>query len=108
MKHKHLLKNITLIIICTCATTLLSIAQKKTMGSPSKVDSLSYNDSLVKSRVNLPLNITVSPNSTTASTQAVYTPDLIKQPVTNVLNALTGQLAGLYSLQSSGQPMRYH
>jgi TonB-linked SusC/RagA family outer membrane protein len=104
MKHKHLLKNITLIIICTCATTLLSIAQKKTMGSPSKVDSLSYNDSLVKSRVNLPLNITVSPNSTTASTQAVYTPDLIKQPVTNVLNALTGQLAGLYSLQSSGQP----
>jgi TonB-linked SusC/RagA family outer membrane protein len=39
-----------------------------------------------------------------ASSDAVYSPDIIKSPVTSVKSTLTGRLAGLYSLQSSGQP----
>jgi TonB-linked SusC/RagA family outer membrane protein len=43
-------------------------------------------------------------NLTTASTAAVYSNDIIKSPVTTFRNALTGRLAGLYTLQSSGLP----
>ena len=43
-------------------------------------------------------------SSTTASSAAVYSRDILKSPVTNVKNTLTGRLAGLYSLQGSGQP----
>ena len=105
MRHKHLLKKITFIITCICTTSMLSVAQKKAVKISAKADSLlSYDDSLLKSKVNLPLNITLTPSTTTASTQAVYTPSLIKQPVTNVLNALPGYLGGLYTPQSNGQP----
>lgn len=41
---------------------------------------------------------------TAASTDVVYNKDLIKSPVTNVLNALTGRLSGIYTEQFSGQP----
>ncbi|HEX8315328.1 MAG TPA: SusC/RagA family TonB-linked outer membrane protein, partial [Flavisolibacter sp.] len=41
---------------------------------------------------------------TAASTDVVYNRDLIKSPVTNVLNALTGRLAGIYTEQFSGEP----
>lgn len=103
MKHKHLLK-ITFIITCICIAPGFLAAQKKALKTQGKPDSLlSHHDSL-KNVVNLPFNITVQPNATTASTQAVYTPDLIKQPVTNVLNALPGLLAGLYTQQGTGQP----
>lgn len=39
-----------------------------------------------------------------ASADAVYPADLLKSPVTSFRNALTGRLAGLYTLQSSGLP----
>ncbi|MEO5562305.1 MAG: SusC/RagA family TonB-linked outer membrane protein [Chitinophagaceae bacterium] len=39
-----------------------------------------------------------------ASSDAVYSPDIIKSPVTSVKSTLTGRLAGLYAFQSSGQP----
>ncbi len=103
MKQKHLLKEIALIIFI-CTTALLAVGQNKILKNSSKVDTLSYDDSLIRGKVNLPLNITVAPNATTASTQAIYNTDIVKQPVTNVLNALTGRFAGLYTLQSSGQP----
>ncbi|MBC7888763.1 MAG: SusC/RagA family TonB-linked outer membrane protein [Ferruginibacter sp.] len=41
---------------------------------------------------------------TVASNDAVYTNDLLKSPVTSFRNALSGRLAGLYTLQSSGLP----
>lgn len=47
---------------------------------------------------------TMPSNLTAASTDVVYNRDLIKSPVTNVLNALTGRLAGIYTEQFSGQP----
>lgn len=39
-----------------------------------------------------------------ASTSTVYSKDIIKSPVTSVRNALTGRMAGLFTLQSSGNP----
>ncbi len=47
---------------------------------------------------------TVPANLTTASNDAVYTRDILKSPVTSFRNGLTGRLAGLFTLQSSGQP----
>lgn len=44
------------------------------------------------------------PQLTAASTAAVYSKDILKSPVTSFRNALTGRLAGLYSIQSSGLP----
>ncbi|GAA4750117.1 SusC/RagA family TonB-linked outer membrane protein [Flavisolibacter ginsenosidimutans] len=46
----------------------------------------------------------VPANLTTASHDEVYNADLIKSPVTTFRNALSGRLAGLYTLQSSGLP----
>ncbi|MGC4102596.1 SusC/RagA family TonB-linked outer membrane protein [Ferruginibacter sp.] len=43
-------------------------------------------------------------NLTAASTDAVYSKDILKSPVTSFRNAITGRLAGLYTLQSSGLP----
>jgi TonB-linked SusC/RagA family outer membrane protein len=39
-----------------------------------------------------------------SSSDAVYNKDLLKSPVTSFRNALTGRLAGLYTLQTSGLP----
>lgn len=40
----------------------------------------------------------------TASTDVVYSRDILKTPVASYRNAITGRLAGLYTLQSSGLP----
>ncbi|MBE9665725.1 SusC/RagA family TonB-linked outer membrane protein [Mucilaginibacter boryungensis] len=45
---------------------------------------------------------TVPQNLAIASTDAVYNKDIVKSPVTSFRNALSGRLAGLYTLQSSG------
>lgn len=47
----------------------------------------------------------VAANLTATSTDVVYNKDIIKSPVTNVLNAITGRLAGIYTQQFSGQPL---
>ncbi|WP_164891194.1 SusC/RagA family TonB-linked outer membrane protein [Botryobacter ruber] len=49
-------------------------------------------------------NFNTAPELTAASTDAVYTRDLVKSNVTNVRNALTGRLTGLYTQQNSGRP----
>lgn len=54
--------------------------------------------------VRLLFGVTANPNQTAASTDAVYSSDVTRMPVTSVSTALTGRLAGLYALQSSGQP----
>lgn len=65
--------------------------------------------SLMKARDTVPNDVMLLFNQsapsplTTASTQAVYNQSLIKSPVANVLNSLTGRLAGLYTRQNSGQ-----
>jgi TonB-dependent SusC/RagA subfamily outer membrane receptor len=102
MRNKPLLKEIS-IIICICASSLIAIAQKAKLADKTD-SSLTQEDSLIKSKVNLPFNLTVTPDNTTSSTQAISTSSLIKQPVSNVLNALTGRLAGLYTQQNTGQP----
>lgn len=47
---------------------------------------------------------TTPPHLNPASTEALYSKDILKAPVTSIKNALTGRMAGLYSIQSSGQP----
>jgi TonB-dependent SusC/RagA subfamily outer membrane receptor len=47
---------------------------------------------------------TVPRHLSTASTDAIYSNDILRSPVTSVRNALTGRMTGIYSLQSSGQP----
>lgn len=41
---------------------------------------------------------------TAASTEVLYSKDILKSPVTSAKTALTGRMAGLFALQSSGQP----
>ncbi|WP_460893467.1 SusC/RagA family TonB-linked outer membrane protein [Rufibacter soli] len=48
--------------------------------------------------------VEADPRLTATSTDVVYTDDLVKSNVTSVRNALTGRLAGLYTVQSSGMP----
>ena len=60
-------------------------------------------DTALQKQVQL-LYQTVPQRLTATSTDVVYNKDIIKSPVTNVLNALTGRLAGIYTEQFSGQP----
>lgn len=46
----------------------------------------------------------VAPHLTATSTDVIYSKDILKSPLTSVKNALTGRMAGLYSIQGSGQP----
>ncbi|MFD1257838.1 SusC/RagA family TonB-linked outer membrane protein [Mucilaginibacter terrae] len=106
MRNRILLKKLFLTTTSICIAALGAKAQTNKATSSTARDSVSAAnvDSLIKNKVNLPFGNIVTPNNTTASTQAVYTPSLIKQPVVNVLNALTGRFAGLYTQQNSGQP----
>lgn len=63
-------------------------------------------DTLVsKEAATIQLIYTTSPaRLTAASTGTLYTGDILKAPVTSAKSALTGRLAGLYTIQSSGQP----
>ncbi|WP_375447553.1 SusC/RagA family TonB-linked outer membrane protein [uncultured Fibrella sp.] len=54
--------------------------------------------------VRLLFNTTTRADLTSASTQAVYNNDLQKMPVTSVLSALSGRLAGVFTNQFIGQP----
>lgn len=47
---------------------------------------------------------TVPQQLSVSSTDAVYSNEILKSPVTTFRNALSGRLAGLYTLQSSGLP----
>jgi len=105
MRKKILLKMFFLVITNICTIILCVNAQVKTnkKNVPRDTAQVAKTDSL-KPKVNLLYDITVPSNLTTANTQAVYNNDLIKAPVTNVLNSLAGRIVGLYSRQSSGQP----
>lgn len=59
---------------------------------------------LAKPEVVQQIYTTVPQNLAIASHDEVYNKDLIKSPVTSFRNALTGRLAGLYTLQTSGLP----
>ncbi|MEZ0487310.1 SusC/RagA family TonB-linked outer membrane protein [Fibrella aquatica] len=54
--------------------------------------------------VRMLFNTSTRADLTSASTQAVYNNDLQKMPVTSVLSALSGRLAGLFTNQTLGQP----
>ncbi len=101
MRNRILLKKLFLTTTSICIATLCARAQTNNTNQDNSILNV---DSLVKNKVSLPFGVTAKPGLTTASTQAIYTPTIIKQPVTNIQNTLTGRIAGLYTLQSSGQP----
>lgn len=47
---------------------------------------------------------TVPKHLTATSTEALYSNDILRSPVTSIKSTLTGRMAGLYSFQASGQP----
>lgn len=60
---------------------------------------------VVKQKPLTELLYTQSPSHLTAtSTEALYSNDILKAPVTSAKTALTGRLAGLFATQGSGQP----
>jgi len=46
----------------------------------------------------------ISARQTSVSSDAIYSNEILKSPVVSFKNALSGRIAGLYSLQSSGLP----
>lgn len=100
------------IIFCMCLPQMMLLAQQRRQGrqqgrsySRNAADTARMNamrDSIAK-EVKL-VYYNVPSHLTAASTDVVYNKDLIKSPVTNVLNALTGRLSGIYTEQFSGQP----
>ncbi|MES2777224.1 MAG: SusC/RagA family TonB-linked outer membrane protein [Bacteroidota bacterium] len=77
-------------------------------GAPALPDiTLSIDETAIQLGPTLPVQriyTTVTPSLNLASNAAVYNAEIIKYPVTSFRNALTGRLAGLYTLQSAGLP----
>jgi TonB-linked SusC/RagA family outer membrane protein len=88
-------KRAMLLFACTLGIGLAATAQKK----DEKKDSSKF----VAPPVQL-IYAAVPKHLTAASTEALYSKDVLKSPVTSVKSTLTGRMAGLYSYQASGQP----
>lgn len=88
-------KRAMLLFACTLGIGLFATAQKK----DEKKDSTKA----VVPPVPL-IYAAVPKHLTAASTEALYSKDVLKSPVTSVKSTLTGRMAGLYSYQASGQP----
>ncbi|WP_431294448.1 SusC/RagA family TonB-linked outer membrane protein [Pedobacter sp. P26] len=78
-----------------------------------KIDDIKKNTIIINSKnvvlkqerdTRLLFGVVTNPINTATSSDAVYTSDVTKLPVTSLNSALTGRLSGLYALQSSGQP----
>ncbi len=73
--------------------------------SSDKIVLSSKNQAVLRSKpIRSVFNINLQSELTATSTQAVYNKDLNKMPVTSVLSALTGRIAGLHTNQITGQP----
>jgi TonB-linked SusC/RagA family outer membrane protein len=90
----------------TFVCMLLALQSSAQVTSPQKDTVTVENnpDSVAKKQVQL-VYYSVPSKLTAASTGVVYNKDIIKSPVTNVINAVTGRLAGIYTQQFSGQPL---
>lgn len=82
-------------LLCTC---LFIIGTGTFAQTAEKKDSLPQ-----KPPVQL-IYTSARPHLTATSTEALYSKDVLKSPVTSVKSTLTGRMAGLYSFQASGQP----
>lgn len=104
MRYKNFTKIHFTLALCFCLPLLLT-AQKGRDRATSLNDSVTTIplDDSTKKNVRL-VYYNVPSHLTAASTDVVYHRDLIKSPVTNVLNALTGRLSGIFTEQFSGQP----
>jgi TonB-linked SusC/RagA family outer membrane protein len=102
MRKKNLLFHLGLLSACLFSVENLKAQSGNGATADSVITIAPIRDS-AKKEVSL-LYYRTPRHLTAASTDVVYTKDLIKSPVTNVLNALTGRIAGIYTEQFSGQP----
>jgi len=84
-------------LLCTCLF-LISMGTFAQTAEKKEKDSL-----LPKPPVQL-IYTSTRPHLTATSTEALYSKDVLRSPVTSVKSTLTGRMAGLYSYQASGQP----
>ncbi len=73
-------------------------------GHPLSLRTRKSDSSFVDSSFVQQIYTVTPPRTTIASSDAVYSTDILKYPITSFSNALTGRLAGLFTLQSSGTP----
>jgi TonB-linked SusC/RagA family outer membrane protein len=86
-------KRATLLCICLCIIGMGAFAQ-----TAEKKDSLPKKPPVQLIYTSVPAHLTAT------STEALYSKDILRSPVTSVKSTLTGRMAGLYSFQASGQP----
>lgn len=89
------------------ATKTISSPAETTSTQTAALKKADGSDSIITINSAKPVELiytTAPSNLTTASTAAVYSNDILKAPVTTFRNAITGRLAGLYTLQTSGTP----
>ena len=103
MRKKKLLPRIVLIAAYSIYVPLIFAQDQAAAPANDTAITIINVDSAFGKEIKLLYN-TVPSHLTAASTGVVYNKDLIKSPVTNVLNALTGRVAGIYTEQFSGQP----
>jgi len=99
MRNRFILFKLFL-ILTPCLSSEISFAQKR--DNTLQADTSARQDTATK-YLQLLYNKTAR-HLTAASTDAVYTKDLVKSQVTNVYNAVTGRLSGVLTNQSSGMP----
>src|SRR5687767_7649537 len=100
MRKKNLLFHAGLLSACLFSVENLKAQSRNGATSNDSVITISRSRDSAEKEVRL-LYYTTPRHLTAASTDVVYTKDLIKSPVTNVLNALTGRIAGIYTEQFS-------
>jgi TonB-linked SusC/RagA family outer membrane protein len=83
------------ILLCTC---LCIIGMGAFAQTAEKKDSLPKKPPVQLIYTSVPAHLTAT------STEALYSKDILRSPVTSVKSTLTGRMAGLYSFQASGQP----
>jgi TonB-linked SusC/RagA family outer membrane protein len=103
MRKKNLLFHLGLLSACLFSVENLKAQSGNGPASNDSVITIAFNRDSAKKEVRF-LYYTTPRHLTAASTDVVHNKDLIKSPVTNVLNALTGRIAGIHTEQFSGQP----
>jgi TonB-linked SusC/RagA family outer membrane protein len=103
MRKKNFLFHLGLLSACLVSVEILKAQSRNDAAANDSLITIAFNRDSANKEVRF-LYYTTPRHLTAASTDVVHNKDLIKSPVTNVLNALTGRIAGIHTEQFSGQP----
>lgn len=92
-------RRLLVLIVSICATSPLAAQEGKAKPPVPKSIIDAITDTVIRG-----VYYNTPQQRNLASASAVYSKDLLKSPVTSFRNAVTGRLAGLYTLQTSGLP----